>query len=103
MPGEAALQEQEIVPGTEGTEYEGMDEEAIEKAEFAKALNDDDDIDGTVEVELEQKEPEQAPEVEDPPEKPAVEEAAVAEEEKPEPGEEKPEPTEKYLHLKMRL
>lgn len=88
---EAALQEKEIVPGTEGTEYEGMAEDAIERAEFQKAVNDDDDIEGKVEPDLTQA-TEEAGEI-DPPEKSTEEPEAEEKEADPKPEEEKPEPT----------
>ena len=37
-------EEQTIVPGTEGTEYEGMSEDEIERAEFDKVVDEDPDI-----------------------------------------------------------
>ena len=66
------LQEEEQTPaeGTENTEYEGMTEEEVERAEFDKAVDDDPDID-------EEKLPDQ----------PELEEAKSAEED---PGEEPP-------------
>jgi len=37
--------EEPVVPGTEGTEYEGMSEDAIERAEFDKVVKADPDMD----------------------------------------------------------
>lgn len=74
---EAAVNE--VVPGTEGTEYEGMSAEEIERAEFAKAINDDPDLDDVEIPEAQEEEPEEETEEETEPEKDEKEEAGEPE------------------------
>jgi hypothetical protein len=63
------IEEQPAVEGTEGTEYEGMSEEEIERAEFDKAVAEDPELDEPDPQEPEVKaevEPEPEPEPEPP-------------------------------------
>ena len=84
------IDQEPAAPGTEGTEYEGMTESEVERAEFDKAVEGDPDIeDGAPEP---KPVVEDDPPIEDPPATPPPA-AAKGEEEPPKGDEPPPEPT----------